>query len=186
MSLDHKLHISGTGVSHVSKKPTSRIRYVRRLADVPQLTDEQRQVLEQVVEQYAFRANDYYLSLIDWNDPDDPIRQLIIPRAEELASSGKLDASNEQAVSVQRGVQHKYQDTVLLLCSDVCGAFCRFCFQESEGRFCRQVDRGMRTERQTHRWRTDFAAARELHHKQQQRNCDRCQSTYRAQQTCRR
>jgi hypothetical protein len=70
------------------------------------------------------------LDLIDWNNPDDPIRQLIIPREGELSDWGVLDASNEQAVTVARGVQHKYTDTVLLLCNEVCGAYCRYCFRK--------------------------------------------------------
>ena len=74
----------------------------------------------------SFRANDYYLKLINWDDPDDPIRQLIIPRVEESNEWGRLDASNEEAVTVARGVQHKYPDTVLLLCNEVCGEYCRY------------------------------------------------------------
>lgn len=83
-----------------------------------------------MAERYVFRANDYYLELIDWSNPNDPIKQLIIPRDEELSDWGKLDASNEDAVTVARGVQHKYTDTVLLLCNEVCGAYCRYCFRK--------------------------------------------------------
>src|SRR5690606_32856344 len=42
----------------------------------------------------------------------------------------KLDASNEAAVTVEKGVQHKYRDTALLLCNEVCGAYCRYCFRK--------------------------------------------------------
>ena len=79
---------------------------------------------------YVFRSNEYYLGLVNWDDPHDPIRQLIIPRVEELSNWGDLDASNEQSVTVSRGVQHKYPDTVLLLCNEVCGAYCRYCFRK--------------------------------------------------------
>ncbi|MBN1512960.1 MAG: 4Fe-4S cluster-binding domain-containing protein [Phycisphaerae bacterium] len=107
-----------------------RVKYVRSIDRVPQIPPEQREVLNAVAQRYAFRANDYYLGLIDWNDPDDPIRQLIIPRPEELHDWGRLDASNEAAVSVAPGVQHKYDHTVLLLCNEVCGAYCRYCFRK--------------------------------------------------------
>ena len=96
-----------------------RVQYVRRLDQVEQLTPEQRNRLGPVEARYVFRANDYYLGLIDWDDPEDPIRQLIIPREEELSEWGTLDASNEESVTVARGVQHKYTDTVLLLCNEV-------------------------------------------------------------------
>jgi len=89
-----------------------------------------KQKLKAVSEKYVFRVNDYYLGLIDWDDPNDPIKQLIIPREEELIEWGDLDASNEQSVTIARGVQHKYEHTVLLLCNEVCGAYCRYCFRK--------------------------------------------------------
>ncbi len=109
---------------------TTRVKYVRRLDQVDQLSAQERERLGPVADRYVFRANDYYLGLIDWNDPDDPIRQLVIPREEELSEWGQLDASNEESVTVARGVQHKYTDTVLLLCNEVCGAYCRYCFRK--------------------------------------------------------
>lgn len=105
-------------------------KYIRRIEQVEHLSGEEKSRLSPVVDQYVFRANDYYLGLIDWDDPADPIRQLIIPREEELNDWGRLDASNEQSVTVAKGVQHKYTDTVLLLCNEVCGAYCRYCFRK--------------------------------------------------------
>ena len=107
-----------------------RVRYITKLDRVEGLTEEERQALGPVAERYAFRLNDYYAGLIDWSDPDDPIRQLVVPRAEELTDYGKLDASDEEANTVERGVQHKYVDTALLLCNEVCGAYCRYCFRK--------------------------------------------------------
>lgn len=106
------------------------MRYIKKLQDIPQLSDAERTALQPVADAYAFRVSDYYLKLIDWNDPTDPIRQLVIPRADELHDWGKLDASNEAANTVLRGVQHKYPDTALLLCNEVCGAYCRYCFRK--------------------------------------------------------
>lgn len=106
------------------------MRYIKKLSDIPQLTDTERAALQPVADAYAFRVSDYYLKLIDWNDPADPIRQLVIPRADEMNDWGKLDASNEAANTVLRGVQHKYPDTALLLCNEVCGAYCRYCFRK--------------------------------------------------------
>ena len=59
-----------------------RVKYIRRLDQVPQLSEELRQRLQPVSDKYVFRVNDYYLGLIDWDDPEDPIKQLIIPREE--------------------------------------------------------------------------------------------------------
>ena len=107
-----------------------RVRYVRSMAEVKDITEVERATLDRVAEGHAFRANDYYLGLIDWQDPKDPIRQLIVPRDEELADWGSLDTSRESLVTVARGVQHKYPDTVLQLCNEVCGGFCRYCLRK--------------------------------------------------------
>ena len=106
------------------------VRYVRSIALGPDIPEAERAKLSKVGERYAFHANDYYLGLIDWQDPKDPIRQLIIPREEELAKWGSLDASRESLVTVARSVQHKCPDTVLLLCNEVCGAFCCYCLRK--------------------------------------------------------
>ncbi len=107
-----------------------RVKYVKDIDKIPNIPPEEREKLKKVAEKYVFRANDYYLGLINWDDPKDPIKQLIIPREEELSDWGKLDASNEAAVTVTKGVQHKYPETVLLLCNEVCGAYCRYCFRK--------------------------------------------------------
>ncbi|MCG6927241.1 MAG: 4Fe-4S cluster-binding domain-containing protein [Acidobacteria bacterium] len=107
-----------------------RVKYIRSVDQVPNIPESEREKLRKVSEKYVFRANDYYLGLINWNDPNDPIKQLIIPRTEELNDWGELDASKESLVTVTRGVQHKYPHTVLLLCNEVCGAYCRYCFRK--------------------------------------------------------
>lgn len=104
--------------------------YIRSLDQIPQLSREDKQQSQTVAERFVFRASDYYLGLIDWTDPQDPIRRLIIPQAGELGEDGPLDPCDEQAVTVARGVQHKYRDTVLLLCNAVCGGYCRYCFRK--------------------------------------------------------
>jgi KamA family protein len=111
---------------------TTSIRYITDLAKIPQLTDDERRGLEEVVSTYPFRANDYYTQLINWDDPNDPIRQLIIPRPDELSDcgAGNLDACNEASHTVAHGLQHKYPDTAVLLCNEVCGGFCRYCFRK--------------------------------------------------------
>jgi len=108
----------------------TKVRHVTRVAKLTQVPEAERERLAEVERRFAFRVNDYYLGLIDWDDPDDPIRQLVIPRTEELSGWGRLDASNEASVTVTRGVQHKYADTALLLCNEVCGAYCRYCFRK--------------------------------------------------------
>mgnify|MGYP001553824662 CR=1 FL=1 len=81
-----------------------RVKYIRSVDQVPNIPESEREKLKKVSEKYVFRANDYYLGLINWDDPNDPIKQLIIPRTEELNDWGELDASKEALVTVARGV----------------------------------------------------------------------------------
>ena len=57
-------------------------KYIVKLDQVPQLCAAEREALKKVTEKFVFRSNEYYQSLIDWNDPDDPIRRVVIPQLE--------------------------------------------------------------------------------------------------------
>jgi len=105
-------------------------KYITSLNAIEGLAEPERAGLAQVTDKYKFRANEYYLSLIDWDDPDDPIRNLIIPNMHELDEWGRLDPSNECAYTVMPGLEHKYDSTVLFLISSVCGGICRYCFRK--------------------------------------------------------
>lgn len=105
-------------------------RYHTRLESIPQLNTKEIDNLKPVVQKYMFRVSEYYLGLINWNDPNDPIRRVVIPDIFELQACGELDASNEEDFTVAPGTQHKYRDTAVLLVNDVCGAYCRFCFRK--------------------------------------------------------
>jgi len=105
-------------------------KYFRRLEQIPQLRKKEVKELQPVVDKFDFRTNEYYQSLIDWKDPDDPIRRIVIPDINELNEWGELDASDEQIYTVLPGLEHKYEFTVVLLVSYVCGAYCRFCFRK--------------------------------------------------------
>ena len=105
-------------------------KYLRMLSQIPQLSQEERDRLQPVNEKFAFRSNEYYQTLINWDDPDDPIRRLIVPNLEELEEWGKLDASNEKSYRKVLGLELKYEYTALLLVNDICGGYCRFCFRK--------------------------------------------------------
>ena len=105
-------------------------KYITSVNKIDELSEEERGAAAKVSERFVFRTNDYYQGLINWDDPDDPIRRLIIPDAKELNEWGRLDASMEELYTRVPGLEHKYTDTALLLCNDVCGAYCRFCFRK--------------------------------------------------------
>lgn len=108
------------------KKPI----YLTNITRLTELTPEEQNELAPVADRFIFRSNTYYQDLIDWDDPDDPIRRIIIPLKGELENWGQLDASDEVSYTVVPGLEHKYSDTALLLANDSCGAYCRFCFRK--------------------------------------------------------
>ncbi len=105
-------------------------KYVNDIRKISGLDQSEIEQLIQVMDKFEFRANEYYLSLVNWDDPDDPIRRIIIPSVHELEPWGQLDASNEQSYSVLPGLQHKYVSTAVFLASDSCGGYCRYCFRK--------------------------------------------------------
>jgi len=71
----------------------------------------------------------YYLALADPNDERCPIRRQVVPRAEESRTvPGDLfDPLGEEAHEVAPELIQRYPDRALLLVSDRCAVYCRFC-----------------------------------------------------------
>ena len=111
-------------------KNNAKTKYLNKLDQIPQLSKDEKDSLSEVSDKFVFRTNDYYQSLIDWDDPEDPIRRIVMPEIGELDDWGRLDASSEESFTVAKGVEHKYDSTALLLVNEVCAAYCRFCFRK--------------------------------------------------------
>jgi len=94
------------------------------------LNPDQLSELESVEQVYPFRSNEYYMSLINHENPNDPIRKIIVPDPLELKNTGSLDPSGEESYSPLPGLQHKYPQTAVLLVSNTCAGICRFCFRK--------------------------------------------------------
>ena len=123
---DKEVPVTANNGQKIPKRP----KYLTKLEQIPQLSAIERKQLERVNELFIFRSNEYYQSLIDWNDPEDPIRRIVVPDTQELSGWGELDASNEEKFTKVKGLEHKYTSTALLLVNEVCAAYCRFCFRK--------------------------------------------------------
>ena len=106
------------------------IHTVDELDNLVGLGRKEREEMDRVTRTFPFRANEYYLSLINWKDRQDPLRRIVIPDPRELDGDGCLDPSCEKDYTKLPGLQHKYSQTGLLLLTDVCGGICRFCFRK--------------------------------------------------------
>ena len=103
------------------------------------LTEEERKGIEVTLGRLRMAATPYYLSLIDLDDPYDPIRKQAIPTADELYFAPYEDADPlaEDEYSPVPGLTHRYPDRVLLLVTDQCAMYCRHCTRR---RFAGQHD----------------------------------------------
>lgn len=94
------------------------------------LSLEQEQRLKQILDQFPMTIPQYYLSLIDWDDPNDPILKMSIPSIKETDLDGSFDTSGESDNTILKGLQHKYGQTALILSTSHCAMYCRHCFRK--------------------------------------------------------
>ncbi len=75
------------------------------------------------------RITPYYASLIDPEDPHDPISRTMVPVYNELILSPEemADPLGEENQSPVPQLVHRYPDRVLFLTTGVCAAYCRYC-----------------------------------------------------------
>ncbi len=71
----------------------------------------------------------HFLALIDRDDPNDPLRAQVVPRGIELLGSSwdLRDPLGEEGLEAAPFLVHRYPDRALLLATDRCAAYCRFC-----------------------------------------------------------
>lgn len=85
--------------------------------------------LEQVAAVYPCRISSYYAGLI--TAPDDPIWRQCVPSVEELDDTVQLlDPLDEERLSPVPGLIHRYPDRAVLLVSNRCATYCRFCMRK--------------------------------------------------------
>lgn len=107
----------------------NRITTLEKLKKYIPLTLEEEEGVRQCLGTLRMAITPYYLSLIDPEDPLDPIRKQAIPTALELhkSSSDLEDPLHEDSDSPVPGLTHRYPDRVLLLITDKCSMYCRHC-----------------------------------------------------------
>ena len=103
---------------------------VEKVAHKLGLSPEETEQIERVAHIHPMRISSYYLSLIDRNNPDDPIRKMAVPSPEELNPEGVYDTSGEAENTKMPGLQHKYAETALILSTNRCAVYCRYCFRK--------------------------------------------------------
>ena len=106
-----------------------RIRTLAQLETMIALSDEERDSFTNSAAALPLGITPYYMSLVSPDDPLQPIRRSVIPTVHEtLRGTGEADDPlGEDAMSPVPGLVHRYPDRVLLLLSDFCSTYCRYC-----------------------------------------------------------
>jgi lysine 2,3-aminomutase len=105
---------------------------IRNLAEVERIltpTESEREAFVRGGAMLPAGVTPYYLSLVNGDDADDPIRKTIIPRIDELRRfPGEADDPlGEDSHMPVPGLVHRYPDRVLFLVLDFCSTYCRYC-----------------------------------------------------------
>jgi lysine 2,3-aminomutase len=107
---------------------SNRINTPEEFEKVIPLTDSERKALSAA---HLFRVDitPYFISLINPDDPDDPVRKQVVPKADEMLPFTAMmeDSLAEDRHSPVPGLVHRYPDRVLMLVTTQCASYCRYC-----------------------------------------------------------
>jgi lysine 2,3-aminomutase len=106
-----------------------RITTYEQLKEILELTPEEIEGIKHSRGRLALAVTPYFASLMDPTNPNCPIRRQAIPRMEEfhLSKNDMRDPCGEDKDSPVPGLVHRYPDRVLLLVTDQCAVYCRYC-----------------------------------------------------------
>lgn len=108
---------------------------VEGLQDYFPLSEIEKRDLEKINETHPINIPRYYLSLINPDDPNDPIKKLSVPTSDELISGGSMgettgDPYGDDKHDKGNGVLHKYPYSALVVATEYCPMYCRHCFRK--------------------------------------------------------
>lgn len=106
-----------------------RIQSLEQLEARLTLTPEERAGTILAGKKLALGITPHFFNLIDQGDANCPIRRQVVPRIEEsqTAPDEMIDPCGEDANMPVPGLVHRYPDRVLLLVTDRCASYCRYC-----------------------------------------------------------
>lgn len=106
-----------------------RVRTLEQLERIVQLSADEREAILRHRGALPVGITPYYLSLVDPADPNQGLRKTVVPVLDEyVVSRGEAtDPLGEDHHSPVPGLVHRYPDRVLLLATNFCSVYCRYC-----------------------------------------------------------
>ncbi|WP_269524088.1 KamA family radical SAM protein [Coraliomargarita parva] len=122
-------HVPATDWNDWKWQLKNRITKLEQLEQYLELSPEEKAGCLFANKKLAMAITPYFFNLIDREDPNDPVRRQVIPRAGEMhtASEELLDPVGEENTKPVEGIVHRYPDRVLFLVTDRCASYCRYC-----------------------------------------------------------
>ncbi len=105
-----------------------RIKDAETLNALVPLSQKQLEEIQAVGKVYRWAVSPYYLSLIDKDNPQDPIRMQSLPSIFELNdSTGEEDPMGEAYTSPAPCITRRYPDRLIINVTNLCAMYCRHC-----------------------------------------------------------
>ena len=105
----------------------NRISDVDEISKYTDLTDEEYDNIKNVSEKYRFAITPYYFSLIDFDNPNCPVKLQSIPSINEFKEFGQLDPMNEEQSNPAGRITRRYPNKLIINVTNACPMYCRHC-----------------------------------------------------------
>ena len=122
-------HVSAEDWNNWKWHLQNKIQTMEDLKKVVEISKEEEDGIAKCLDTLRMAITPYYLSLIDLDNPKDPVRAQSVPTIAELnwAEEDLEDPLHEDTDSPVPGLTHRYPDRALLLVTDQCSMYCRHC-----------------------------------------------------------
>jgi glutamate 2,3-aminomutase len=105
-----------------------RITTVETLSQLINLGEEEQEQIAEVGRHFRWSVSPYYLSLMDPDDPNCPVRRQAIPSIREVHDDyGKEDPMSEEFTSPAANITRRYPDRLIINVTNQCAMYCRHC-----------------------------------------------------------
>ena len=107
----------------------NKIESVEDLKKLTNIKPEDEEGITKCLKEFRMAITPYYMSLIDLDNPNDPVWKQAVPSVNEtyFATEDMSDPLHEDTDSPAPGLTHRYPDRVLLMVTDQCAMYCRHC-----------------------------------------------------------
>ncbi len=105
----------------------NKITDVKVLKELLNLDEKELEEIKEVGKHYRWAISPYYLSLIDIEDQEDPVKKISIPSILELDDEGEADPMHEEYTNPAGSITRRYPNRLIINVTNACANYCRHC-----------------------------------------------------------